>query len=48
MGSVSLLMITYLVNATEILNGVKFSLGIYLSREESHLLTDYLDKDGDS
>lgn len=37
-----------LVDATEIMKGVTQSLGITLSREESKLLTEYLDKDGDA
>lgn len=38
----------YLVDASEIMRGVTVGLGISLSREESHLLTAYLDKDGDA
>lgn len=36
----------FVVDAKEILLGITCNLGIVLSREESHLLTNYLDKDG--
>jgi Ca2+-binding EF-hand superfamily protein len=35
------------LDSQEIMRGVVFNLGIALSREESNLLTKYLDKDGD-
>lgn len=35
------------MDANEIIKGVSTVLGIALSREEAHLLQQYLDKDGD-
>jgi len=34
------------VDASEIVQGITFNLGIVLSKEESYLLAEYLDKDG--
>ena len=49
-GSRKFLQIIYkfLVEPDEILNGLKNGLGIILTRDETHLLTKYLDKDHDT
>lgn len=37
-----------LVDAQEIMRGITIGLGLSLSREEIHILTNYFDKDGDA
>lgn len=37
----------YIVNNDEIMRGVKNGLGIILTRDESHLLSAHMDKNGD-
>lgn len=47
MAFVSYLLLTFIVDKNEILHGIEKGLGICLSREESYLLANYIDKDGD-